>query len=137
MQAHHKLSDADFLAAMENGQLEPELFSHEAHLRWGWLLLNSYDLDTAIKLARNQLKQYVRFLGMDSKYNETVTTAAMLALHHFRTRHPTQSFFEFIRKAPRLKTSFKELMEAHYSRDIFSAPDAKHNFLEPDLLPFN
>ena len=124
------------MTALEKAQLDAELFSHEAHLRWGWLLLNGNDLQTAIELARKQLRQYVQSLGMDSKYNETVTTAAMLAIHHFRNRYPQQSFTEFIQKVPRLKNSFKELMNAHYSRDIFSSPDAKAMFLEPDLLPF-
>ena len=136
MQAHYNLSDMDLLAALEEATLDPELFTHEAHLRWGWLLLKMYDLETAINKAREQLKHYVSKLGFESKYNETVTSAAILAIHHFRRRFPAHSFSGFIKKEPRLNTSFKALMKAHYSQDIFTSPDAKKKFLEPDLLPF-
>ncbi len=137
MEAHYKLTDEALIAALQEGSLKPELFSHEAHLRWGWLLLKMNNLDTAVEMAREQLKNYVSNLGLETKYNETVTTAAMLAIHHFRTRFPGPSFTEFIKKAPRLKTSFKSLMNTHYSEDIFSSPYAKRQFLEPDLLPFD
>ena len=137
MEAHYKLTDSLLLKEMEQGNLDPRLFTHEAHLRWGWLLLKEYGLDQAIFKACSQLKRYTANLGASDKYNETVTVAAIRAIQHFQLKHNSDSFTEFISKAPRLKTSFKELLGFHYSKDIFKLNSAKSTFITPDLLPFD
>lgn len=137
MKDHHTITDEELLRLMKEGNLDPALFNHEAHLRWGWLLLESFRLEEAIEKARSQLKQYTAKLGFSDKYNETVTVAAMKALHNFRSRSDKTAFKEFITDFPRLKTSFKELMGFHYSLDIFKSEEGKDNYIEPDLLPFD
>lgn len=122
---------------MEGAVLDPAVFTHEAHLRWGWLLLENNHQETAIAKACKQLLAYTSELGVPDKFNKTVTIAAMKAIDHFRKRYPASDFEDFITKAVRLKTSFKELMAAHYSRDIFADAVAKKVFQEPDLLPFD
>lgn len=137
MKGHNSLSDCELKDAMARGVLDPGLFDHEAHLRWGWILLKDHGLESAIRLACNQLRKYTEMLGAADKYNETVTVAAIKAIHHFRQKSETVAFEDFIREFPRLKTSFKELMLFHYSLDIFENQRAKEGFIEPDLLPFN
>ena len=137
MEAHYNLTDRLLLKELEQGNLDPRLFTHEAHLRWGWLLLKEYGLDQAISMACAQLKRYTDSLGASDKYNETVTVAAIRAIQHFQLKHNSDSFTEFISKAPRLKTSFKELLGFHYSQDIFNLSAAKETFITPDLLPFD
>ena len=122
---------------MEQSALHPEVFSHEAHLRWGWLLLENNDLEEAIDKACNQLRHYTKHLGASDKYNETVTIAAMRAIYHFRLKSDANNFRDFISGAPRLKTSFRELMDSHYSENIFKSPIAKNQYLEPDKAPFD
>ena len=137
MEAHYELSDNHLLTRMERATLDSKVFTHEAHLRWGWLLLEKFELDKAVLNACVQLKRYTCSLGASDKYNETVTIAAIRAIHHFRLKYPSQSFPEFISKAQRLKTSFKELLGLHYSQDIFELKMAKERYLEPDLIPFD
>lgn len=137
MKDHNTITDKDLLAQMNEGYLDPDLFNHEAHLRWGWLLLESFSLEEAIEKACSQLKHYTAKLGVSDKYNETVTVAAMNALQHFRNRSQKVTFSQFIKEFPRLKTSFKELMAFHYSLDIFTSAEAKDSYIEPDLLPFD
>ena len=137
MEKHYQYSDERILVAMENSALDPEVFSHEAHLRWGWLLLNNNILEEAIEEACSQLRQYTQHLGASDKYNETVTIAAMRAIHHFRLKSKADNFRDFISEASRLKTSFRELMESHYSKNIFKSPEAKKQYLEPDKAPFD
>jgi hypothetical protein len=36
-----------------------------------------------------------------------------------------------------LKYNFKDLMAAHYRTDIFNSPEAKREFIQPELLPFD
>ena len=137
MEKHYQFTDQGLLLAMENSALDPKLFSHEAHLRWGWLLLEYNSLEEAINKACTQLKQYTTHLGAFDKYNETVTIAAMRAIHHFRLKSEADNFMDFIVDCSRLKTSFKELMDAHYSENIFNSVLAKKQYLQPDKAPFN
>ena len=137
MEKHYQYSDELFLHAMENSALDPNVFSHEAHLRWGWLLLETNVLEEAIVKACSQLKNYTQHLGAADKYNETVTIAAMRAIHHFRLKSEADNFRDFISGASQLKTSFRELMDSHYSENIFKSPKAKRQYLEPDRAPFD
>ena len=137
MEKHNQYSDQRLLRAMEQSALDPVVFSHEAHLRWGWLLLENNHLEEAIDKACAQLRQYTKHLGAFDKYNETVTIAAIRAIYHFRLKSKTKNFRDFIAGAPRLKTSFRELMDSHYSENIFKSPLAKKQYLEPDKVPFD
>ena len=137
MEKHYTLKDPDLLQSMESGTLDSGLFSHEAHLRWGWLLLEEYGLVEGIERATVQLQAYTRKLGAADKYNETVTVAAMKAIQHFRLKVCADNFQEFIEKAPRLKTEFKALMDAHYSTNIFTSAAARKEYINPDKLSFD
>ena len=134
---HYSLKDADLLEAMEKAKLDPKLFSHEAHLRWGWLLLEEYEPEDAIAKACEQLENYTKLLGIPQKFNKTVTVAAIKAIHHFKLKSQGSDFKDFMQQFPRLKSSFRELMGFHYSLDIFNDDKARQEFIEPDLLSFD
>ncbi len=137
MQAHYTLSDAEFEQQFEAGALDPALFTHEAHLRWAWIHISKYGLERALEHIHAQLKRFVAGVGAADKYNATLTTAATKAVYHFWARSETRTFPDFLAENPRLATQFRELMEAHYSFDIFQSEAAKQTVLEPDLLPFD
>ena len=137
MPDHYILKDAEFLEALENGDLAPGLFSHEAHLRWGWLLLEEHGPEDAAAIACTQLENYTLKLGIPQKFNKTVTVAAIKAIHHFRKKSQKSDFKDFMIRFPRLKSSFRELMGFHYSLDIFNDSKARKEYLEPDLFPFD
>ena len=137
MEKHYQFSDERLLQAMEISALDPAYFSHEAHLRWGWLLIENNGIENAIEKACDQLKSYTSKLGAEDKYNETVTVAAIKAIHHFRLKSKSDNFKDFIKASSRLKTSFKELMETHYSEDIFTNAKAKVKYMKPDKAPFD
>lgn len=136
MQSHFELSDNDFELQFEDSSLDPALFTHEAHVRLAWIHLNKYGLEQAILNITGQLKKYVCVVGASSKYNATVTVAAIKAVHFFMGKSGSSNFKDFIAENPRLLTSFKELIGHHYVTDIFISEDAKENFLEPELEPF-
>ena len=137
MEKHNSYSDERLLLAMEKAALDPEVFTHEAHLRWGWLLMRKNGVEAAVRIACKHLKDYTIQLGAADKYNETVTVAAVRAINHFQMRCRAESFQEFLEQSPGLKHSFKELLGSHYSEDIFKSEDARINYLEPDLHPFD
>jgi len=137
MKSHLELSDNEFMKQFAQCELEPKLFTHEAHLRLAWTHLHRYGLETALKNIQLQLQKYVKHLGAEDKYNTTLTIAAVKAVYHFMLRSDTINFKDFIAENPRLLTNFKELISAHYSTDIYNHSEAKLAFLEPDLLPFD
>ena len=137
MEPHFNLSDNQFEQQFRDCQLDPALFSHEAHLRLAWIHLEKYGEAVAIDNICRQLLDYVDQLGAKAKYNKTLTVAAVKAVQHFRNKSESDNFYDFIREFSRLKTNFRQLMAAHYSTDIYTVPIAKQTYLEPDLLPFD
>lgn len=136
MSDHTHLSDSEFIIQFKSFTLDPSLFNHEAHLRMAWLYLSIYGLEKGIFNIRKDLKSYVLHLGVTDKYNETLTIAASRAVYHFMQKSTTTAFKEFITQNPQLITQFRQLMETHYSTNIFTDEVAKRQYIEPDLSPF-
>lgn len=137
MASHYELSDAEFEQQFSATTLSPALFTHEAHLRLAWLHIKKYGTDTAIKNITAQLKKYVKVLGADDKYNETLTVAAVKMIYHFYMQSDRVYFRNFIKENKRLIANFRELIQSHYSFNIFTSSEAKQRHIEPDLLPFD
>lgn len=137
MERHLQINDSEFEKQFASCELNPNIFSHEAHLRLAWIHINKYGLENAETNIQNQLKKYVEFVGAKDKYNTTLTLAAIKAVYHFMCKADIDNFKEFITVYPRLKYNFKELIACHYGIDIYNLQAAKNDFLEPDLLPFD
>lgn len=137
MESHLSLTDETFEIAFRDNSLCASLFSHEAHLRLAWIHIEKYGVEQAIKNICDQLKRFVQKIGAMDKYNTTVTIAAIRAVYHFKLKSEADNFIDFIQEFPRLKYSFKALLEQHYTADIFSSEKAKKSYLVPDLLPFD
>ncbi len=137
METHVELSNDDFEKQFKNCELDPAIFSHEAHLRLAWIHIRKYGVEIAIENVCGQLLNFVDTVGARDKYNKTLTIAAIRAVHHFMNKGKIEHFDDFIRAHPRLKTNFKALMGFHYTIDIFNSQQAKQIYLEPDLAPFD
>lgn len=131
------INDKEFERQFEDCTLNPEIFSHEAHLRLAWIHIKNYGIERAIDNICKQLIAYVDALGARDKYNKTLTVAAIRAVYHFMLKSKSDNFQDFIEEFPRLKFGFKDLLGFHYAVDIFKNEKAKHEYLEPDLLPFD
>jgi hypothetical protein len=137
MEKHLELADLEFEKQFSNCRLNPEIFTHEAHLRLAWIHVTKYGQESALQTVSQQLFNFVDSVGARDKYNHTLTIAAVKAVYHFTNKTKADNFVDFIKEYPRLKFNFKDLMGFHYSIDIFNLEKAKHSFLEPDLLPFD
>ncbi len=137
MEKHYRLSDVEFEKQFIACQLDPSIFSHEAHLRLAWINIHLYGLEQAEKNIQKQLQNFVEFVGAKDKYNATLTVAAIRAVGHFKEKSTADNFKYFIKEFPQLKNNFKALIASHYSFDIFNSNKAKTEFLEPDLAPFD
>ena len=103
MESHAELSNTEFLNQFEECTLAPTLFSHEAHLRLAWLLIDQYGAEEAEERIQKLLKAYVHALGAQDKYNTTLTVAAVKAVNHFVNREKHQYFQAFINAFPPLE----------------------------------
>lgn len=134
---HFQYEDSKFEEQFYHLRLPQEEFNHEAHLRLAWIHITKYGIEKALDTISSQLKRYVAHVGAEDKYNKTVTIAAIKAVYHFVLRSTSSRFQDFLLEFPRLKNNFKELMNSHYSYDIFNSEEAKKIYLKPDLLPFD
>jgi hypothetical protein len=137
MESHFKLSDLEFENQFENCELAPTLFNHEAHLRIAWIYINRYGVEKAVIRLCSQLRNYVSHVGAFTKYNETLTIAAVRTVYHFMLKSKSHNFRDFISENLRLSHNFKELLLQHYKTDIFTSETAKREYLLPELLPFD
>ena len=136
MEVHYQLSDDEFESQFANCKLDPSVFSHEAHLRLAWIHLRKYGIDTAVENIVTQLQQFVSHAGAADKYHHTLTIAAVHAVNHFIVRSHIDNFSDFIAESPQLRDKFRELINSHYSIDIFRNEDARRHYIAPDLQPF-
>ena len=133
---HSELSDYDFRTQFEECTLNPTVFCHEAHLRLAWIHINKYGLEQAKENIQIQLQSFVEHVGAKDKYHKTLTIVAIQMVNYFKDRSKSNTFDEFIKEFPQLKDNFRELIENHYSFDIFNSVIAKKEYLEPDVLFF-
>lgn len=82
MKTHFDLSDAEFKKQIKNRTLDPSLFNHEAHLRLAWIYNSIYDEDKACEIVARQILDYVEYLSASSKFNKTLTIAAVKIVNH-------------------------------------------------------
>lgn len=133
---HNQLTDSNFIKQFKNGSLNPQIFNHEAHLRLAWLYIDKFGLKKAEKDVQKQLQDFVKIVGAKDKYHKTLTIVAIRTVNHFMQKFETNNFTDFINEFPQLKSDFKELVNTHYSFNIFNSERARSEYIAPDLLPF-
>ncbi|WP_336517671.1 hypothetical protein [Pollutibacter soli] len=133
---HSQLNDKSFLWLFEICRLDPTLFTHEAHIRLAWLKIREAGVENASEDICRMLINYTNALGVRSKFNKTLTVAAVRAVWHFMQKENIDDFDLFVERFPRLKNDFRKLIDSHYGYDIFNNPMAKIEYMQPDLLPF-
>ena len=77
MEPHYQFSDAAFEKQFKHGLLHPSYFTHEAHLRLAWIHITKYGLENAIENITSQLEAFTKLNNEETKYNKTVTIAAV------------------------------------------------------------
>jgi len=133
---HRKLSDLEFEKQFQQCSLNPNLFTHEAHLRLAWIHINNYGIETAKINIESQIRKFVKHVGAEAKYHQTITIAAINAVNHFKKRSKANEFHNFIEQNSQLKTNFKNLINSHYSYNIFKSDKARIKYIKPDIQPF-
>jgi hypothetical protein len=123
------MTDADFLAAIEDCSYPIAEFHHAEHLRLGWLLLSMMDFAPAAARAARAIRRLTQHNGVADAYHETVTQAWMRLL----ASHEERDFREFL--ALHGDRVSLDLLHRHWRRETLMSNAAKAHWVEPDLDP--
>jgi hypothetical protein len=89
------VTDAEFLAALEDASLPTASFRHAGHLRAAYLCLKQSGFESAITRMRAALIRYAAAQGRAGLYHETVTLAFLALINerlHTGTAPDWESF---------------------------------------------
>jgi hypothetical protein len=136
LEKHYTLTDEEFIRQFKDKTLNPEIFTHEAHLRLAWIMIKTLGLKHGSEMICQLILAFVKPLGAEEKFNMTLTIASMNMVNHFMEKVETDSFLDFIQSFPALKYDFKTLVSKHYSFDIFKNERTRLKYVEPDLIRF-
>ncbi|CAL2084216.1 hypothetical protein [Tenacibaculum sp. 190524A05c] len=129
-------SDDVFELNFINCRINPEDFTHEAHLRLAWINIVKYGAEKGQINILNQLKNFVIHVGAKDKFHKTLTVASFNVINHFIQKSTSHSFTDFIEEFPLLKFDFKKFIYAHYSLELINSELARRKYVYPDLKPF-
>jgi len=136
LETHYTLSDEEFEAQFADCSMNPEWFTHEAHIRLAWIHVKKYGVDKACILNSEQIKAFDKKYDEGRRFHKTVTYASVITIHYYMEASKSDTFQGFIKEFPQLISNFKAEISMHYSIDIFDSDLAKREFIEPDLISF-
>jgi len=118
--------------------LPKSCWTHDTHLRMGYLYLKRYSFDTALSKLRKGINALNKGHGveesLDSGYHETITVAWLRLIQHLMTHYPgpvdSQTFIHHFRDP-----LAKDGLLRFYSEQRLWSSKAKTTFLEPDRAP--
>ena len=123
--------DKAFLQSFEECSLGAKCWTHAAHVRMGWLVLEtSSSFDEAMNRIRNGI---MRFNSSKNSigYHETITVAFARLIDSRRLDGETLE--AFVTRNPDLNE--KDCLKRFYSQEILTSERARQQFVEPDLAP--
>jgi hypothetical protein len=137
MSHHHAggLTDPE-LAAILAEILGPDgAFRHRQHVNLTFLAVRRHGMPAAVDKVSGWIRQLARYEQHPQKYHHTVSRAWVeLIAHHVDADPGCDQFDRFAGRHPALLD--KRLLRRHYTSATLASPQARHGWVEPDLLPF-
>ncbi len=131
--------DDTFITLFEAQQWPQERWDHRAHIRFAYLSLRDALFDAAARRVRDGIRAHNRANGtpeaLDRGYHETVTLAWLRLVRIAMDAHDPGEFERFCEAHPHLLET--GTLRRHYSRAHILSPEAKAEFVDPDLAPFD
>ena len=121
------MTDAQFLAALDDASLPPASFRHAGHLRAAYLYLTQSGFEGAITRMRAALIRYATAQGRPGLYHETVTLA-FLALVNERLHSGAAPDWESF-AAGNCDLFDKRILSRYYRPDTLDSPLAREVFV--------
>jgi len=137
MKKASSLSHPELYAALRNGDLDPESFDHEAHIRLAWYYLSQQEFDPAAQAFGTDFYRFIVRAGAQSKYHKTITCALLqLIASHLDDERCKTDWEYFKRDAEPLFANALGLLKRFYSEELLFSDDARKHFIHPDLSDF-
>ena len=133
------MSDDAFLRQFEDCSLPFSEWTHRAHLRVAFLYARGFQFETALARMRSGIKAFNAAHQVPETetrgYNETITHSMMrlvaATIAAYGDALPTPTSDDFCDAHPQLMN--KHVLRLFYSPERRMHPDAKTQFIEPDL----
>jgi hypothetical protein len=126
-------ADARFVQAFFDGTLPPAQFHHRDHVRLAWYVTRHHDLASATHMITTGIRAFASGHGHPQKYHETLTQFWIRIVAHCSASQPqVADFAAFLTQFPFLLD--KDLPYRHWQRETLAQPQARAQWVEPDLL---
>ena len=125
--------DKEFLSSFEQCSLGSKCWTHAAHIRMGWLVLQEENsFESALKRIRQGIQ---RFNASNNSigYHETITVAFAQIINERRQLGDSWEMF-----AEKNRDLFeKSFLANYYSKALLASDEARASFVEPDIGPLS
>ncbi len=122
------------LHLFDTGELPPDWFSHENHVKLAWLCLREADAPAAMTRVKANLRRLVAKLGREEKYHETITCAliALTAERMARMGEEAGDWRRFKSANRDLFQDWRSCLDGYYRPETLSSELARRAFVLPD-----
>lgn len=128
------LTHQDLYLALRSGQLDPESFDHESHIRLAWYYLTQWPYDEAQQRFNKDFFGFIVAAGAESKYHKTITDALLqLISSHLDDERCCTDWDYFKQDADPLFADALGLLKRFYSAELLGSEPARKEFKDPDI----
>jgi hypothetical protein len=126
------MTDTEFAAAFEAGEVLPEDFRHREHLRLAWVCVQEAgDVHAAGERIKRLIRQFAAAAGHPGKYHETLTIFWVRLLAELKARCGDIPFAAVIADNPEILD--KDFVLRFYPREVLFSDKARHEWIAPPL----
>lgn len=128
------MSDSEFLASFEGHKIPGSDFRHWDHVRLAWIYLHDSDFAAGAARFCGNFREYVRHIGAEPKYHETITWFYLVTVfERIRARPEELNWESFAWSNQDLLDDGMGLLRIRYRNETLFSPLARRIFLLPDL----
>jgi hypothetical protein len=130
------MSDAEFLASFESLEIPGSDLRHRDHVRLAWIYLHDSDFADGAARFREKFRAFVRHIGTESKYHETITWFYLVVVFQRMQNEPATPDWEAFANANEdLLDHRMGVIRERYRNETLFSPKARRIFLLPDVNP--
>lgn len=116
----------------ETGQVDAELFDHEAHVYVAWQYVQKFELPDAIGRFDSAIKRLTAKLGVPEKYHATITWLFLMLIAERSGNNGDWQAFRS--RNSDLISDSKTTLGRYYSDALLFSSRARAHFVLPDKL---
>lgn len=124
------MTDSEFLTAFEDTSLPRSAWTHQAHVRMGFLYLSQLPYAEAEEKIVAGIRRYNAAKGNQTGYHHTITIAFARLI---ASRLNSSDWPAFLANNPELFQF--SCIQRYYSESVLKSDRARIELVEPDLMP--